>query len=51
MGTFTKGALAFSLVYFGLVLIKDGTAPRLVNDAAAGTRDFLGGLKPITGLA
>jgi hypothetical protein len=51
MGTFSKGIVAFAVVYFGLVLVKDGTLPRLVTDAAKGTNDLIGGLKPITGLA
>jgi len=51
MGGFSKGVLAFSVAYFGLVLLKDGTATKLVSTAANGTNQLLSGLKPITGLA
>ena len=51
MGGFSKGVLAFSVAYFGLVLLKDGTLEKLTTTAAQGTRQFLGGIKPITGLA
>lgn len=51
MGGFSKGVLAFSVAYFGLVLLKDGTIPKLVTTAANGANQLAGGLKPITNLA
>ena len=42
---YTSGAVVF------LMLLRDGTLPRLINDAAKGAVDFTGGIKPITRVA
>jgi hypothetical protein len=51
MGTFSKAVLWGSVGFFGLVLVKDGTAPKLVTNISQGVNDLIGGLKPITTLA
>lgn len=44
-GTLVAG---FATSFFVLVLLKDGTLPSLVQDAANGAKDLAKGLKPIT---
>lgn len=51
MGGFSKGVLAFSVAYFGLVLLKDGTIQNLVSTTAKGANQLAAGLKPITSLS
>lgn len=51
MGGFSKAILYGSITYFTLVLVKDGTAPKLVSNAATGVNDLIKGLKPITTLS
>ncbi len=46
-----KAFTAFAAAYFGLVLLKNGTIPKLANDAARGAGTLAGGLKNITTLA
>lgn len=43
-----KAFTAAAAVYLGLVLIKDGTAPKLVTDFANGLKDLIGGVKGLT---
>jgi hypothetical protein len=43
-----KVVAAFATSYFVLVLLKDGTLPTIVQDAAKGASDLAKGLKPIT---
>lgn len=51
MGGFSKAILYGSITYFTLVLIKDGTLPKLVTTAANGGNQLIAGLKPITALS
>lgn len=41
----------FAAFYLGMVLLKDGTLPSLVTDAARGATDFAKGIRPITNVA
>jgi hypothetical protein len=43
-----KYVAAFATSYFVLVLLKDGTLPKIIGDAAKGAQDLAKGLKPLT---
>lgn len=46
-----RGVAITASVIVGLMLLRDGTLPKLITDAANGARDFTTGIKPITRVA
>lgn len=46
-----NGVTIGAAVIIGLILIKDGTAGSLFQDAARGLTDFAKGVKPLTNIA
>lgn len=51
MGSYSKAVTAAATVYLGLVLIKNGTAPKLVTTTSKGVNQFIGGIKGLTNQA
>lgn len=51
MGTYSKAITAGATVYLGLVLIKNGTAPKLVTTFSRGTNQLIRGVKGLTSAA
>lgn len=46
-GPFTIG----SIVVLGLIMVKDGTAQKLIGNIATTVQTFASGIKPVTGIA
>lgn len=43
-----KAAAAFAAFYLGMVLLKDGMAATIIDDASRGAKDLAKGIRPIT---
>ena len=46
-----NGVTIAAAVIIGLILVKDGTAQKLIQDGATGLKDLASGVKPLTGIA
>lgn len=44
----TKAIGAFAIAVVVLMTLKDGSLPKLVDDAASGAKDLAAGIRPVT---